>query len=165
MFEAVILAGGKGTRLKSVSGDIPKPMVDLNGKPFLYKLMEQLERYGCSSITLSLGYRADYIIDKILKDKPVNCQVNFSVEKVPLGTGGAIKLAAEKIVGNKFLVINGDTYSEVDFSSMFKLGSKYDLVISGVKVDDASRYGTLNVDDEGYVISMSEKGEGSWYCK
>jgi D-glycero-alpha-D-manno-heptose 1-phosphate guanylyltransferase len=141
-----------------VSGDIPKPMVDLNGRPFLYKLMEQLEGYGCKSITLALGYRADYIISKILEDRPVNCAVNFSIEESSLGTGGAIKLAATHVTGDKFLVLNGDTFSEVDFLSMYKTAYDYNLVISGIRVADASRYGTLSVSCDGQVLGMNEKG-------
>ncbi|EIZ1171835.1 nucleotidyltransferase family protein [Vibrio vulnificus] len=158
MFEAVILAGGKGTRLKSVSGNIPKPMIDINGKPFLYIIMQQLEMLGCVKIVLSLGYQSDYIVKRVSEDKPVACSVEYSIEEFPLGTGGAIKLAANKIESDKFLVLNGDTYSELDFRDMLNVSSTYDLTISGIRVEDASRYGTLNIDEYGNVIGMNEKG-------
>lgn len=83
MFQAIILAGGQGTRLKSVTGDLPKPMVDVNGKPFLYRLMQYLEAQGCSKIVLSLCYKADYIIDSVKQDKPVKCVVEYAVEQQP----------------------------------------------------------------------------------
>ena len=67
MFEAVILAGGVGTRLKSISGNIPKPMVEINGIPFLYRLLGLLEKSGCSRVVLSLGYEAQYIIDRFIR--------------------------------------------------------------------------------------------------
>jgi len=158
MFEAVILAGGQGTRLKSVTGEMPKPMVDVSGLPFLYRLMQRLESQGCSRIVLSLCYRADYIIEKISKDQPVNCSVEFAVEKSPLGTGGAIKLASQCITAEKFVVLNGDTYSDLEYNALFNYAGATDLVISGVYVEDVSRYGTLDLDESCVVLSMNEKG-------
>ncbi|MDE1223758.1 nucleotidyltransferase family protein [Vibrio aestuarianus] len=158
MFEALILAGGKGTRLKSVTGDLPKPMVEVNGQPFLYILMKRLVEQGCSRIVLSLCYQAEYIIERINRDKPVSCEVDFVVEEYPFGTGGAIKLASSKINSSKFLVLNGDTMSEIDYQSMFDFSKDTDLVISGVNIDDVSRYGTLKLDEKNNVVAMLEKG-------
>ncbi|EOW9250405.1 TPA: nucleotidyltransferase family protein [Vibrio cholerae] len=158
MFEAVILAGGMGTRLKSVSGDIPKPMVDVNGKPFLYRTMQRLEAQGCSKIVLSLCYKADYIMERINIDKPVNCQVIFTVEESPLGTGGAIKLAASKISADKFVALNGDTHCEINYIDFLDFSQGNQLAISGVFVDDVSRYGSLILDSDNNVLSMKEKG-------
>lgn len=159
MFEAVILAGGMGTRLKSVTGELPKPMVDVCGTPFLYRLMQRLESQGCSRIVLSLGYRADYIISKIKSDKPVACIVDFAVETIPLGTGGAIKLAANYITEKQFIVLNGDTFCEVDYKALVDYSQHSDLVICGGEVEEISRYGTLSLDANNYVLSMNEKGE------
>lgn len=158
MFEAVILAGGQGSRLKSVSGLIPKPMVEINGKPFVYRLMQTLEAQGCSKIILSLCYQADYIIDKITADNPVKCNVEFCVEEQPLGTGGAIKLAAKKVDKSKFVVINGDTICELNYQDLVNFAKSTDLTISGVRLDDVTRYGTLVVDNEKNVVELKEKG-------
>ncbi len=158
MFEAVILAGGKGTRLKSVTGDLPKPMVEVNSVPFLYRLMQRLESQGCSRIVLSLCYRAEYIIQRVNDDSPVDCPVDFAVEQSPLGTGGAIKLASKFITAGKFVVLNGDTFSDIDCNELFEYADSSDLVISGVHIDEVSRYGTLDVDEKGTVLSMNEKG-------
>lgn len=158
MFEAVILAGGQGTRLKTVTGDLPKPMVDVNGVPFLYRLMKRLESQGCSKIVLSLCYQADYIIECIKKDKPVTCDVDFTVELSPLGTGGAIKLAASKITADTFIALNGDTYCEIDYNKFLAFAADAQLTISGVFVEDVSRYGTLDIDSNNNVQSMKEKG-------
>ncbi len=158
MFEAVILCGGFGTRLKEVSGDIPKPMVEVAGTPFLYRLMQKLENYGCKKIVLSLGYQAQYVIDCVRRDAPVECEVVFVVEDKPLGTGGAIKKSAQKINSKKFLVLNGDSYSDIDFLDFFQAGSNVDLLISGVEVSDASRYGTLKLSDANKVEALIEKG-------
>ncbi len=158
MFEAVILAGGEGTRLKSVTGNLPKPMVSIGGKPFLYKLMQRLEEQGCSKIILSLCYQAEYVIQRVNIDKPVSIKVEFVVEKKPLGTGGAIKLAAKEISSDKFLVLNGDTFLDVDYCSVLECSNATDLLICGVDVKEASRYGTLSIDSDFKVLAMNEKG-------
>jgi D-glycero-alpha-D-manno-heptose 1-phosphate guanylyltransferase len=158
MFEAVILAGGQGTRLKSVTGELPKPMVDVNGVPFLYRLMKRLEEQGCQRIVLSLCYRAGYIIACIHKDQPVDCAVDFAVEEQPLDTGGAIKYAAQYITTEKFVVLNGDTYSDVDYNELAEHAVTAGLVICGVHVEDVSRYGTLDIAENNTIKSMNEKG-------
>lgn len=158
MFEAVILAGGQGTRLKSVTGSLPKPMVLINNQPFLYILMKRLESHGCRKIILSLSYRSEYIIKRINSDKPVSCQVDFSVEDSPLGTGGALKYASKLVSDDKFLSVNGDTLCGIDYRDMLTKADAVDLLISGVSVEDASRYGTLNIDKNNNIISFNEKG-------
>ncbi len=158
MFEAVILAGGFGTRLKTISGDLPKPMVDVAGAPFLYRLMRKLEACGCDRIVLSLGYRADYIIDSVTRDQPVDCTVDFSVETVPLGTGGAIKKAATYIGADKFVVLNGDSFSDIDYAKFYGASVNTDLLISGVVVDEVSRYGSLELTSDNKVTALVEKG-------
>lgn len=159
MYDVVILAGGLGTRLKEISGEIPKPMVDISGRPFLYRLMEYLEQQGVRKIILSLSYKANYIIDRIKEDTPVNCEIDFIVEENPLGTGGAIKLATSKVTTDKFIVLNGDTYCELDYDDFIKSSEESDLLISGVKVDDVSRYGSLQLDCDNNVLAMNEKGQ------
>ena len=161
MFEAVILAGGLGRRLRSVTGDVPKPMVDINGEPFLYKLLRRLESAGCSQIILSLGYRSEYIIERVSRDKVVDCDVKFSVENRPLGTGGGLKLASQYLSGTHFLALNGDTYSGLDFRSFFDgcVESHVDFALAGVSVEDCSRYGTLHINyDDMKLIGLNEKG-------
>lgn len=158
MFEAVILAGGQGTRLKAITGELPKPMIDVNGIPFLYRLMKRLELQGCSKIIVSLGYKADLIIERITKDCPVSCEVDFAIESSPLGTGGAIKLAASKITADTFIALNGDTFCDIDYNEFIKFSADAQLTISGVFVDDVSRYGTLDLDNNNNVKSMREKG-------
>lgn len=159
MFEAVILAGGKGTRLKSITGELPKPMVEVNGMPFLYSLMQRLETQGCKKIVLSLCYCAEYIIDRVTLDSPVACAVEFVIEEHPLGTGGGIKLAASAIDDDKFIVLNGDTYSDINYINLLNNSDNVELLISGVLVDDVSRYGTLELGLDNIVNSLCEKGK------
>ena len=158
MFEAVILAGGKGTRLKSVTGDLPKPMIDVGGQPFLYLLMKRLEQQGCSHIVLSLCYQADYIVKRVTEDKPVSIPVDFVIEKSAQGTGGALKLAASSVTSEAFVALNGDTLTDINFADIAGAYPQAGLVICGVEVDDVSRYGTLQLDSEHNVLGMREKG-------
>ena len=139
-------------------------MVSVNDLPFLYILMKRLESQGFHRIVLSLCYRADYIIQQVINDKPVECIVDFVVEPSPLGTGGAIKLAAQHIKTDKFIVLNGDTYCDIDYQALVCYSKQADLVISAVYVDDVSRYGTLDIDRDQNVLSLQEKGRtGSGY--
>lgn len=157
MHEAVVLLGGFGTRLKSVTGDIPKPMVDVAGQPFVYRVLRQLERSGFNRIILSLHYKADYIRHRISTDKPVDCEIIFVVEDEPLGTGGGLKLAAAEIQGEKFLALNGDTYCDLALSPLREFSKNKKMVVVGVRVDDAARYGALIFDSESRLISFLEK--------
>lgn len=157
MFEAVILAGGFGTRLKEISGDIPKPMVPVNGKPFLYYIFDKLERSLCAKILLSIYYRSDYIIEKIRKDMPTKIPIEFVVEKKPLGTGGALRLASNRIFNSRFLALNGDSFTDVNFEDIYELGKKSEIVLSAVEVPDVSRYGRLKINKSGLVTSIKEK--------
>jgi D-glycero-alpha-D-manno-heptose 1-phosphate guanylyltransferase len=163
MFQCVILAGGFGTRLKSVSGDIPKPMVPIGNEPFLYLLMRKLEQQGCSKIILSLHYKADFIINRIDSDRPVSCPVEYSVEDLPLGTGGALKRSSRLISEPRFIALNGDTYCDIDYASLLIAAESTDLLVAAVNVDNVQRYGKLEIDDTSAVLSMGEKskeGEG-----
>lgn len=158
MHEAVVLLGGFGTRLKSVTGEIPKPMVNVAGTPFVYKILQQLENAGFTRIILSLHYQADYIKQRILTEKPVSCEIIFVIEDYPLGTGGGVKLSANSVKGDKFVVINGDTFCDINFLALSKFSADKDLVMGGVKVNDASRYGAIEFDDNFLLTSMCEKG-------
>lgn len=160
MFESIVLIGGFGTRLKSVSGRTPKPMMPVGDVPFLYLLLRRLEAAGCSRIILSLHYEAEAIKAKLIADRPVSCEIVFVVEDHPLGTGGAIKLAAKYVLGDAFVALNGDTFSDIDYSDFYKTSLGSELVISGVNVSNAKRYGTLHFDEKFNLISMTEKGVG-----
>ena len=156
-FEAVILAGGMGTRLKTITGDLPKPMTLFGGTPFLFYLMRQIEKKGCTRIVLALGYRAHYVIDMIKASKPVDCEVRFSVEEEPLGTGGAIKLACKYITNPYFFVLNGDTYSDFDFNEIIHFSTNKYSVITAVRVRDRKRYDLIDFDKFNNLINIGKK--------
>lgn len=158
MFEALILMGGLGTRLRDVSKGVPKPMMPVNGKPFVYNLLEKLEAAGCKRIVLSLHYQADKIINQIIQDRPVNCEIVFVKEKRLLGTGGGMKLAAESILSEKFIALNGDTFSSLDYRNFFFDNLEAEFVIAGIRVPNAMRYGSMYFNEMKILTGMQEKG-------
>lgn len=150
-FQAIVLAGGFGTRLRSVSGETPKPMMPVGGMPFVYHILKRLEKCGAKSIVLALHYNASQMIKQILNDCPVECDLQFSVERVALGTGGAIKQAAATVVDESFLVVNGDTYLDIDYFDLKQASVGYELFMGAVHVDDRSRYGAVQLSHSGDV--------------
>ena len=114
---AVILAGGMGTRLRKVISDRPKVMAEINGKPFLYYLLDQLAYASTERVIISTGYMAESIEDAMGASYK-SLHVDYSKEKTPLGTAGALKLAERAIDTEYCLVINGDSYTEFDFISL-----------------------------------------------
>jgi len=115
---AIILAGGLGTRLKEVAPNTPKPMVIINGRPFLEYQMEYWINQGITRFILSVGYLKDLIINHF-GDSFNGASIEYVVEPKPLGTGGGMLLAAKNIT-EIFIVLNGDTYIEVDLNSLYK---------------------------------------------
>ena len=116
--EAIVLAGGKGTRLQSVVFDLPKPMADINGKPFLAYQLDFLIENGIKRFVLSVGYKSEFII-QYFKNSYRNVPIEYAIETQPLGTGGAIKYALSKCISENVFVINGDTYLEVQMIISF----------------------------------------------
>ncbi len=160
MLEAIVLVGGKGTRLKSISGDIPKPLVLVGGKPFVYWILQELQKQGFSKAILATGYRAEYFQSQVLEDNPIDIEILFSEEVEPLGTGGAIRNAMEMVVSDRFFVFNGDSFCDVSCSKVVDHSRKMDasLCIVGAQVSDVSRYGQIKLSATSKVISVLEKG-------
>jgi D-glycero-alpha-D-manno-heptose 1-phosphate guanylyltransferase len=156
MLEAIILAGGFGTRLKEAVPDLPKPMAPIKGKPFLAYLLENLSQKGFKRAILSLGYMPEKIID-YFGTSFNGIEIIYSVEKETLGTGGATKLALERCTQDHVYVINGDTYLDFEIEEIELLWHKnHQPMIVGVNVENTSRYGSLEIVD-GRVISFKEK--------
>ncbi|HED1070382.1 nucleotidyltransferase family protein [Campylobacter jejuni] len=151
--QAIILCGGLGTRLKSVIKDIPKPMAPINDKPFLEFIFEYLKKQGIKEVILGVSYKYE-VIKEYFKDEFLGIKVKYSIEKEPLGTGGAIKEAL-KFIKNETYVLNGDTFFDIDLSKLKLNGSRICLALK--QMNDFDRYGTVNVDDQGFVISFEEK--------
>ena len=166
--DAIILAGGFGTRLKRVISDVPKPLAPINGKPFLQYLMDFLNSQNniVDSVILSLGYMSDKVIN-YFNDKYKDINVIYSVEKEPLGTGGAIKQALDYTSSEDVFILNGDAFFDIDLKSMsqFYVSSVAELVTALKKIDNnAERYGFVEIDESFRIIEFSEKnGNKSGY--
>jgi D-glycero-alpha-D-manno-heptose 1-phosphate guanylyltransferase len=156
--EAIILAGGFGTRLKSVVVDLPKPMAPVNGRPFLAVLLDALQEQGFIRIILSVGYRHEAISD-YFGDTYRGMVLSYAIESSPLGTGGAISLAMSLAQQEVVFVFNGDTYLEIDAAALLACWQKAHLPIMVVRyVPDAGRYGRVDFDC-GRITAFHEKGE------
>ncbi len=151
--QAIVLAGGLGTRLRSVVQDLPKPMAPINGKPFLAFVLEYLKKQGITEIILSVSYKYE-LIQEYFKDEIHGVKIHYNIEKELLGTGGAIKDAL-KFVKNEAYVLNGDTFFDIDLKKLVLNGSK--ICIALKQMQNFNRYGTVNVDEQGFVTSFEEK--------
>lgn len=157
--EAIILAGGLGTRLQSRLQGRPKPLALINGRPFLELLMDRLADNGCTRFLLSVGYKSETIIG-YYGNRYGRIPIGYIVEDSPLGTGGAIRKALECAVEPHVLVLNGDTFFKEDYRTMLELhcSSGATITVAAVHVEDMSRYGGMQL-EEGRVVSFIEKGE------
>lgn len=117
IIQAVILAGGKGTRLRPLTYEIPKVMIDINGRPFLQYVLELLHKKGISNIVLLVSYLGEQIEKYFGNGKKFGLDITYSYEDPPLGTGGALK-KAERLLLSEFLLVNGDTYLDFDYKSL-----------------------------------------------
>lgn len=158
MFEAIILAGGFGTRLQPVLRELPKAMAPVNGRPFLEYQLAYLKSHGIDRVIISAGYRSETII-KHFGFRYNGIEIDYAVEKTPLGTGGGIRLAMEKCLRPTVLALNGDTLFLIDLND-FKLKhlqQEKPLSIALRKVDDISRYGSVSLDKNNVVTAFGEK--------
>ncbi len=156
--EAIIIAGGKGTRLQSVLDDIPKPMAPIGNKPFLEILLNQLIANGIQTVILSVGYKWQHIKD-YFGSQYKTLTLEYAVEHEPLGTGGGIKKAAGMVRANNFYVINGDTFFDIDFRWLysFYLQNDADICIALKPMEHFSRYGSVILDSSYKVVQFKEK--------
>lgn len=153
--DAVILAGGFGTRLREVVADVPKPMAPVAGRPFLEILLDVLARQGVGRVTLSTGHLA-HVVSNHFGRRYAGMELHYEVESVPLGTGGAIAAALPHCRGDHALVLNGDSFVELDVQALEQRWRGVPMMLAR-HVDDTSRYGRLHV-REGQVVGLLEKG-------
>ncbi|HEY2966768.1 MAG TPA: nucleotidyltransferase family protein [Casimicrobiaceae bacterium] len=162
--EAIVLAGGLGTRLRGVVGDVPKPMAPVQGRPFLALVLDQLVEAGFKTVIFAAGYRHEAIHSYFGEDYR-GLALSYSVEDEPLGTGGAIRLACAQASGRDIFVLNGDTYAELDFRAMLRahVHGGAQITMAVCQVPDVARYGALVVSD-GIVRGICEKGQSGPGC-
>lgn len=150
---AIILAGGKGTRLRSIVSDVPKPMALINGRPFLEYQLDYLARNGVDRVILAVGYMAE-VIQKHFGDVWNGMQVLYSLENKFLGTGGALIKASRLLkTDENIVVLNGDTYFPINLSLLVEQHSakRSDLTIAMFQSSDIDRYSSFKIDDDGQV--------------
>lgn len=157
--QILILAGGLGTRLKDIVSDRPKPMALVNDIPFLQYIINNLKRQNLCDIILAVGYMHDKIKDYFNDGKDFGVSIQYAIEDRLLGTGGAIKNAENLYKGNQIMVLNADTYFNINYAEMIKFHNDKNakLTIALTKTNDAQRYGKVELDDSKKVISFSEK--------
>lgn len=159
--EAIVLVGGLGTRLRSVVSDLPKPLAPVAGRPFLAYLLDQLAAGGLRRVILATGYLAEKI-EQVIGTSWAGMEVVYSKEPEPLGTGGAIRLAARLLQGSGVHLRNGDTFLRYDPLGLERLvrETQATLGIALTKVADVSRYGAVEVIDDRVTAFLEKGGRG-----
>ncbi|MBN1075621.1 D-glycero-D-manno-heptose 1-phosphate guanosyltransferase [Clostridium botulinum] len=155
--EAIILAGGFGTRLRSIISNVPKPMAPIKDVPFLKYILDYLIDNNINRVILAVGYKWE-IIEQYFGNQYKELELAYSIENEPLGTGGAIKQALEMCQTEDLFIINGDTYFNVDLIAMRQshLNNKADLTIATKLMINFDRYGKVVVEKE-RIIDFEEK--------
>ena len=156
--EAIILAGGLGTRLRSAVPDLPKCMAPINGKPFIAFVIDHLQKQGIEKFILSLGYKSEAIIEFIIKEYSYK-NFQFVIEDEPLGTGGAIKLACSKTTTENVIATNGDTLFKVKLDKLFSLHQQQnaECTLSLKPMLNFERYGVVELKENNSILSFKEK--------
>jgi len=157
MIEAIVLAGGLGTRLREVVPDLPKPMALVAGKPFLEIVLADLARKGVGRVILSIGFMAEKIMSHF-GSRYAGMDICYVVENTPLGTGGGVRLAMSECRQDHVFIFNGDTFLDLEIEALERhwQAHRYPIIV-GREVPDTSRYGRL-LTDNGRVIGFAEKG-------
>ena len=160
MNEAIILAGGFGTRLRSVVSDVPKPMAPVAGRPFLCHLLDSLKKEGYGHVVLATGYLHEKVEDYFGSEYN-GLKIDYAVELEPLGTGGAIVNGLQHCESAKVTVLNGDTLFLFDHQSLISACDEKEapLTIALRKVENSGRYGSVETDQEGRIIAFKEKDD------
>lgn len=164
-FTAIILAGGLGTRLRSIVNDRPKPMAPILGKPFLAYQIEYWINQGINNFVLSVGYKHEMIIEYFGYEYN-GAKINYAIENTPLGTGGGLLLAIDKIKAHEsFLLLNGDTYFMVDLPKLIRFAdiNNADFTFSLFKTYDKERYMGIELDKNGRVICLKSHSQQTDY--
>jgi D-glycero-alpha-D-manno-heptose 1-phosphate guanylyltransferase len=156
--EAILLAGGFGTRLQKVVSEVPKPMAPVAGKPFLQYILDYLIAHKVNHAVLAVGYLHETIIN-FFGDKYESLNITYSIESNPLGTGGGILKACNYINGENVFVINGDTFFDVDLVELSAYHQHHNalLTVALKRMERFDRYGTVDLDADGRISGFLEK--------
>jgi len=155
--DVIILSGGFGLRLRGVISDTPKPMAPIGGRPFMELLLRQLKRHGFSRVVLSVGYKNE-VIRSHFGEEAFGLKLSYSIESSPLGTGGALREAANHVTTEAVLVMNGDSYADVDLGFLVQrhdqVGAEATVVVIPETRSDA---GSVVLDRNGQIKAFAEK--------
>lgn len=156
--EAVILAGGFGTRLSHIVASVPKPMAPVNNKPFLVYILDYLAKYNFERVVLAVGYKSD-VIKQYFGSTYHNLEIIYSDEDTPLGTGGAIKKALSLCKDSDVYIFNGDTYFDVDLEALnaIHLKTNSDITVAIKQMFNYDRYGSIILGPNDRISKFSEK--------
>jgi D-glycero-alpha-D-manno-heptose 1-phosphate guanylyltransferase len=160
--QAVLLVGGLGTRLRSVVPSAPKPLASVGDRSFLELLVLQLRSQGIRRLVMCTGYLGDQIETEFKDGQALDVKISYSREQRPLGTAGALQLATAHLSdASEFIVMNGDSFLEMDFAGFLHFHRSHGGIASlaARRVEDAARYGTLELDGDGRVKGFMEKTE------
>ncbi|MEV6240408.1 NDP-sugar synthase [Lentzea sp. NPDC051838] len=159
--EAVVLVGGKGTRLRPLTLSAPKPMLPTAGVPFLTHLLSRIKEAGITHVVLGTSYKAEVFEEYFGDGSRLGLELEYVVEEVPLDTAGAIRNVADKLREPDVMVFNGDILSGVDLTGIVETHRKHeaDVTLHLVKVADPRAFGCVPTDDEGRVQAFLEKTE------
>jgi NDP-sugar pyrophosphorylase family protein len=149
--KAIILAGGQGKRLKPITDYVPKPLVPIKNVPIIEWQIRYLKKFGVTEVIICTGYKTE-MIENYLNLKNMGLKIRFSVEKSPLGTGGAIKKAGKMINEKSFFVINGDTITNIDLKKL----SKKSNAIAAIEL--RTKFGILEAKED-KIVKFREKKE------
>ncbi len=149
---AIILAGGRGKRLRPITDYVPKPLVPLNNIPIIEWQISYLKKFGVKEITICTGYKTEMIQNFLAVKNNLGVKIKFSVEKTPLGTGGAIKQAGLSIKDKSFFVLNGDTITNIDLGKLVK---KQNSIAS---IELKTNFGVMEIEGD-KITQFKEKKE------
>lgn len=156
--DVAILAGGLGTRLRSVIGDLPKALAPILGRPFLAYVLEQLDSYKFGRIIICCGHGAERI-QNVFGYKYGGLELNYAVEDTSLGTAGALRTACHLINTDAVLALNGDSFCDLDFERLIRFhnSKSAELTLTLTRSIETARFGTAATDNEGRICSFHEK--------
>jgi mannose-1-phosphate guanylyltransferase len=160
--QALVLAGGEGTRLRPLTLSVPKPVMPLAGRPFLTFMLDWLGRHGVDDVILSCGFMSD-AVERVLGDEHDGIRLRYVVEEEPLGTAGPMRLAADDgVLQERLLVLNGDVLTDIDLTAEVEQHerTRARATLALVAVDDTSSYGVVPTADDGQVEAFIEKSDG-----
>ena len=148
--KALILAGGRGKRLRPLTDKIPKSLIPINKKPLIQYTIKYLKKFGINEIIICSGYKSKQIQNFLKKKKNFGCKIEYSVEKNPLGTAGAIKNAIKNLSDESFLVINGDIITNIDLRKILKKPNT--IAANELK----TKFGTMEIKNN-KILKFNEK--------